>query len=175
MPLIFAPYIQGQVNKAVFTPSLEVPPELRIPPGRLKKTILPRGPKTAAKRPQCMHTFTPVAWQVCPLVAFAGLLWASHCNRHQQCIARGFKRRVLALLGPLLGPLGPPYGPLAPLLGSLAPHPGRLGASSWRSCALSWPSWATRCLSKCVYIYTYIERNWYLPQVAFLIFYRPAT
>ena len=138
------------------SPPLMVPPEPRIPPGRLKKSILTEPPKNCAKWQQRMHTFTAAARQVWSSRPLCGLLWASHCKRHQQCIARGFKRRVLALLGPLLGPLGPPYGPLAPLLGSLAPHLGRLGASFWRSCALSWPSWAAGCLSTCVYIYIYI-------------------
>ena len=55
----------------------------------------------------------------------------------------------------LLALLGPPPGDLVPYLGRLGPQDA--------------------CPNVFLDIYTYIERNWYLPQVAFLTFYRPAT
>ena len=64
-------------------------------------------------------------------------------------------RLFLALLRLILAFLGPPSGDLVPYLGRLGPRDA--------------------CPNVSINIYIYIERNWYLPQVAFLILDRLAT
>ena len=61
---------------------------------------------------------------------------------------------VLALSRLILAVLAVPPGHLVPYLGRLGPQDA--------------------CPNVSIYIYTYIERNWYLPQVAFLILDRLA-
>ena len=153
-----------------------VPLEPRIPPGRLKKSILTEPQKTAQKgNSACIrsHLLRDKFALLGLYAACCGHHIASDINSALQEASRGVSwpswglflallgllmallRLFLALLRLILAVLGPPSGDLVPYL-------GRLGLQD-------------ACPHVSIYIYTYIERNWYLPQVAFLILDRPAT